>query len=447
MQTTNLEYRNIYVIPLSTVFGLDRDDLYVVYSPLSGEAVLANAAEVMKLDALCASGYEEPYARILTRLSQQTSVVYDVPKSCDDLYQIDILLNYTCNFHCIYCYSAHGRSSKECSFENVIKLVDYLFNDRKVQYTPYIINFSGGGEPLMSFDLLRKVVEYIETKGKNRVKYKLGLVTNGSLITPAIVDFLESHEIDMAVSFEILKDLQDSERGQYDIVSKNIKYMLERNFSFGIRTTFTPASVDRMEEMIEELHLNYPKLKKVVFDTVLAPELFSSPKELESYYNSFLTHYYSAKYLGLIYDIKVESIAADFLSMVRTRTCAGKIVLTPMGTISSCARISSPKETLYNSYLFGDTNGTHMVLDNARLEGIMQQYNIHTTEKCRTCFAKWNCGGGCKLFHDKFNEQYDEVRCNYVRKALIRQLAERIECAHMERTGESIKTTITNYKK
>lgn len=445
-ETPNLHSRNIFAIPSGCYFGLPADDLYIIYAPLAGQAVFATADTIAELEQACTQGDGKKYADFLTQMSARTAIVYDIPQSSEDLYQVDLLLNYKCNFHCVYCYSAQGRSSKEISFEHIANLIDYLFADDKVQHAPYIINFSGGGEPLVSFDLVRKTVEYIKSRhGIERFKYTLGLVTNGSLITSQIVDYLEKNGVELAVSFEILKDLQDAERGMYEAVSHNIKYMLDRDFSFGIRTTFTPASVRRMCEMIEELHHEYPKIRKVVFDTVLAPELFETPEDLRQYYDDFLDNYYIARQRGETYGIKVESIAADLLSMVRTRTCAGKIVLTPMGTVSSCARVSSPKEALYDRYLFGDTNKQSVELDDERLSDIMNEYNIHSYGKCKSCFARWNCGGGCRLFHDKFPEAYDEVRCNYVRKALTRQLSENLGRKHLEKTGETITETLKNH--
>ena len=126
--------------------------------------------------------------------------------------------------------------------------------------------------------------------------------------------------------------------------------------------------------------------------------------------------------MGAEKGISVESIAVETLSMVRDRTCEGKIVLTPMGTISSCARISSPQERLYNDYIYGEVNKNGLVFDSEKFKGIMAHNNIYTQPMCAGCFAKWNCGGGCRLFHDSFGPEFEEVRCEFVRKGLKRQM-------------------------
>lgn len=425
MNCDRLTEENVFVIPIGDYWGIDSERVCMVYAPLSGHISLGVPAMIEKLN-LCASGQvadaETQSAWCAFQAKGKVPVHY-LPESPHELYQIDILANYTCNFKCIYCYSAVGRSSRQIEFEKIKAVIDYLFCSGKKQVNPYIINFSGGGEPLLSFDLIKKTVEYIEqaNAGKNYI-YNVGLVTNGSLITPEMVDYLQVKGVDMVVSFEILERLQDKERGHYAKVAANLDMMLEKGFPFGIRTTFTPESVGCMCEMVEELSRRFPKLKKVVYDTVLSPSLFPTPESLERYYNTFIEEYYKAKKLGKEKGITVESVAVETLSLVRDRTCEGKIVLTPMGTISSCARVSSPQERFYDDYIYGEVENGKLVFDNEKYRDIMAHNNIYTQPMCANCFAKWNCGGGCKLFHDSFSVDFEEARCRFVRKGLKRQM-------------------------
>lgn len=446
---THLEQKNIFAIPAGERWGKNPEDIFIIYAPLGGHISLGTADSVAELEK-CAAGAstDEAALRALAAFQAPGKVpVHYLPKSPHELYQIDILSNYTCNFKCIYCYSAAGRSTGQIDFEHVKALVDYLFRSGRKQENPYIINFSGGGEPLISFPTIKKTVEYIEevTRGTD-YKYNIGLVTNGSLITPEIIDYLQEHRIDMAVSFEIMQRLQDKERGSYDKVAANIDMMLDRGYPFGIRTTFTPESVGCMTEMIEEVHSRFPRLKKVVYDVVLAPSLFDTPADLEKYYDTFINEYYKAKELARGYGITLESIAVETLSMIRDRTCEGKIVLTPMGTVSSCARVSSPKEELYDEYTYGAVKDGRLTFDEEKFRTILNTSNIYTQEMCRDCYARWNCGGGCRLFHHSFRPEFEEVRCNFMRKALKRELINVLSDKFRQNTGreldEYIKETV-----
>lgn len=424
MSFQHLTDNNIFAIPVGEAFEKVSDDVFIIYAPLNGNMTLATRKMVEDLE-LTANG-ENPSEEQSKLLQKFTSAgnfpIYRLPKSPHEMFQIDILSNYTCNFKCIYCYSAAGRSSQQAKFEDIKAVIDYLFKSGKKQINPYIINFSGGGEPLLSFPLIQQTISYIhEVTSNTNYRYSLGVVTNGSLLTEDIALYFKENVVDVAVSFEILEDLQNKERGSYDKVSKNIDMLNRLEVPFGIRTTFTPESVTRMSEMVEELHNRYPYLRKVVYDTVLAPALFPTPQDLEAYYENFIKGFYAAKTLGAKYDILVQSIAVEMLQMVRDRTCQGKIVLTPSGSISSCARVSSPKETLYNEHIYGEIKDGKLFMDEHRFSNIMSECNIYSQEICHNCYAKWNCGGGCRLFNQSFSEPFQQVRCNFVRKAVKKQ--------------------------
>lgn len=438
--------KDIFAIPAGDFWNVDADKLFIVYAPLNGHISLASKDTIKSLQAHASGQFCNNTAQqTLSAFQAKGNIpVHYLPKTPHELYQIDILANYTCNFKCIYCYSAAGRSNRQIEFDKIKAVIDYLFCSGKKQENPYIINFSGGGEPLISFELIKQTVNYIEEVNKNRnYIYNIGLVTNGSLITPEIIDYLQEHNVDMAVSFEILERLQNKERGHYDKVSANIDMMLERGYPFGIRTTFTPESVSCMCEMIDELSTRFPKLKKVVYDTVLAPDLFNSPEDLKNYYDTFLDEYWKAKEKGREKGIAVESIAVEMLSMVRDRTCEGKIVLTPMGTISSCARVSSPLEDKYENYIYGDVTDNNLIFDQERFENIIKQSNIYSQPMCAECFARWNCGGGCRLFHHSFPKEYEAVRCDFVRKALKLQLFKVLSENFKKASGLNLKEYIS----
>lgn len=438
--------KDIFAIPVGDEWRIEQDRVFIIYAPLNGHMSLATKETVASLQS-CAGGLndDQTMRKALSVFQAKGNVpVHYLPETPHELYQIDILANYTCNFKCIYCYSAAGRSNKQIEFEKIKAVVDYLFCSGKEQKNPYIINFSGGGEPLLSFDLIKKTVLYIEQVNKDRKYiYNLGLVTNGSLITPEIIDFFQEHKVDMAVSFEILESLQNKERGSYDKVSANIDMMLERGYPFGIRTTFTPESVSRMCEMIDELSVRFPKLKKVVYDTVLAPALFDTPEDLKNYYDTFLEEYWKAKEMAAQKGILVESVAVEMLSMVRDRTCEGKIVLTPMGTVSGCARVSSPLEERYQDYVYGNVQDGQVHFDQERFKSIMAESNIYSQPMCAECFARWNCGGGCRLFHHAFNPEYEAVRCDFVRKALKTQVFKVLSSNFKKASGRDLKEYIS----
>jgi len=172
--------------------------------------------------------YHKPFAAIRRDLNTR-------------LEQVVLNITEACNLRCGYCvYSGqylHKRShsSRSMPWSIARKAVDYLLShsqDRK----KIAVGFYGG-EPLLRFDLIRKTVQYIKkTAGEKRVRFNF--TTNGTLITDAIIDFLAENDIDVLISLDGPKDINDRYRrfrngqGSYDRIINNLEKILTRNEAY-----------------------------------------------------------------------------------------------------------------------------------------------------------------------------------------------------------------------
>lgn len=426
----------LYFIEVGDMLGLEDASIVMLYAPLKGATMMLRASEAQRLKDDLAEGDFDLSETGRTICKMRTRRIQVPPTKIEDIYEIDILSNLICNFNCVYCYSAKGRSDVELSFDRIRTLIDFLFSKEHPNEKPYKINFSGGGEPLMSFGLIKRTVAYIESKSRDDPhSYSLQMVTNGSLVTEEIADFLNEHHIKLVVSFEILPKFQNSERGNYECVAHAIDILLQKKNRFGIRATLTRDSADKMPEMVREIARRFVGLKSVVFDMVLSSDMFPTPESLESYYELFETRFHEAERVGKEFGIFVYCTAFRLLDFVRTRTCLGKMVLTPMGRLSICARISSPREKHYNGFTYGEVTDHGAIL--ADVDGFrkfMEEDTIESNADCRTCYARWNCGGGCRLFRKSFSREALAVDCKFKRRLLkyqlFRRLSEEFEKTH-----------------
>ena len=426
MDYPELSKKNIYCIPVGDFWGRDPYRLFLIYAPFIGSYMLATPHLATSLNQHAKNGGgDEAVASLYEKLCGSSNRKIDrMRHDTKEVYQVDILANNTCNFHCVYCYSAAGRSQQRLRMEHVKTLIDYLFSKDYTPSAPYAIHFSGGGEPLLSLDVIKETIDYIKqahSKG-NGHPYSLGIVTNGSLLVEDVARYLCEENIEIIISFEILESLQNKERGHYDLVVENIDRLTELDIPFAIRTTFTHESTEYMCEMVREVYYRFPGIHFLTFDVVLSADLFKTPLELKDYYDSFLDNYYKAKALAAEFGISIACLAAEPFHMLRDRTCTGKLVLTPWGKLSACSRVSSPQEAHYADYESGKIENGRVVIDEERFSEIMEDCNIYSQDICHECFARWNCGGGCRLFHHSFDESFEKVRCDFVRKALRQQL-------------------------
>lgn len=138
-----------------------------------------------------------------------------------------------CNFRCKYCiYSEENllnrcHSDLEMSLETAYKAVDFYYQ-HSVDCDEIGISFYGG-EPLLSFELIQRVVDYAERlfAGK-RVTFRL--TTNASLLDEEKVRYFttEKHNFNVLISLDGPKEIQDMARqfpdgsGTYDHIMQRL---------------------------------------------------------------------------------------------------------------------------------------------------------------------------------------------------------------------------------
>lgn len=120
-----------------------------------------------------------------------------------------------CNLRCKYCiyHPKHpeyrGFGKKDMPFEVARKSINYLLSHSKNSNIVYIGFY--GGEPLLNFDLIIKVVNYIKSKNLDR-DIRFSMTTNGTLITTSIAKFLVDNKFNLVISLDGPKDIHDENR-------------------------------------------------------------------------------------------------------------------------------------------------------------------------------------------------------------------------------------------
>jgi len=124
-----------------------------------------------------------------------------------------LVLAQTCNMRCVYCLGGGGEYGRPgmMSEETALAAVDWLFESsldaKRVQ-----VSFAGG-EPLLAFPLLRRVVAYAKQHAAARGKaVSFALTTNGGLLTDRVVAFLAEEGITPVISFDGSAAVQDGQR-------------------------------------------------------------------------------------------------------------------------------------------------------------------------------------------------------------------------------------------
>ena len=341
-----------------------------------------------------------------------------------------------CNLGCRYCFAEegeyHGRRAL-MSLEVGKQALDFLVansgNRRNLE-----VDFFGG-EPTMNFDVVKELVRYGRSlEGPHNKNFRFTLTTNGVLLDDDIMEFANREMANVVLSIDGRKEVNDYMRptrngkGSYDlIVPKFRKFAELRNqTNYYVRGTFTHHNLDFSEDV---LHLADLGFKQISVEPVVAPpeEPYAIreedlPKLLEEYDKLAKEMIKREKegrgfnFFHFMIDLTQGPCVAKRLSGCGSGT--EYLAVTPWGDLYPCHQFVGMYE-----FKLGD------VWHGVQAEEIRDEFklcNVYAKEKCRNCFARFYCSGGCAAnsynFHGSILDAYD-IGCELQKK--------RIECAIM----------------
>lgn len=107
-----------------------------------------------------------------------------------------------------------------------------------------------GGEPLLRFDLVRKITSYsLINAAERQQKVEIGITTNGTLVTDDVIDFAEDNNINLCFSIDGPAELHDRNRtyadgrGSFHDVMSKLEKALGRLNTVEVNAVFGPATV------------------------------------------------------------------------------------------------------------------------------------------------------------------------------------------------------------
>ncbi|UQT33316.1 radical SAM protein [Parabacteroides distasonis] len=199
----------------NVALGINIDNLYYIYDRSSNNILEVSKYIYENLDYL--SLFESSIENIF--INKKLSANYFnqwIPKlntlkqNIDNtLSELTLNITETCNFRCKYCFfnkKIEESYSKSMSLKTAKKAVDFYFKNSN--NCNHQISFIGG-EPLLKFNLIKKIVEYIKTFN-NKVSFTI--ITNGSLLKEDILNYLIENMFHITISFDGEKEIQGLNR-------------------------------------------------------------------------------------------------------------------------------------------------------------------------------------------------------------------------------------------
>ena len=349
---------------------------------------------------------------------------------------------HTWNLNCSYCFAAQGRYQGEralMSFEVGKRAMDFLIENSGTRRNLEVDFF--GGEPLMNWDMVKKLVAYCREQEKIHNKnFRFTLTTNGMLIDDDVIEFANKEMSNVVLSLDGRKEVHDrlrvdyAGRGSYDtIVPKFQKFVEARgDKSYYIRGTYTHNNVDLTKDIFHMADLGFKELsmEPVVSKpddpcALTAEDLPILKEQYEILAKEMLKRDREGR--GFTFYHYMIDLTGGPCIYKRISGCGSGteyMAVTPWGDLYPCHQfVGDPK------YKMGDI---WQGVTNTAVRDEFKHCNAYARPECKDCWAKLYCSGGCaaNAYHatGSIRGVY-EYGCELFKK--------RIECAIMIKVAES----------
>ena len=163
-----------------------------------------------------------------------------------------LCVTHKCNLNCIYCYQKHDNNSTMSLF-TAKNIIDTLLFTAEKENKQVEISFIGG-EPLLEFDLIKKIVEYVKSLTIH-VQYKFFATTNGTILSEEIKKWFSSNRkiITLGLSLDGDKQTQDYNRSNsFDKIDFNFFKNTWKNQS--VKMTLSSYSLNHLAHDVKFIH-------------------------------------------------------------------------------------------------------------------------------------------------------------------------------------------------
>ncbi len=312
---------------------------------------------------------------------------------------------HTCNLNCSYCFASQGKYHGEralMSFEVGKRALDFLIENSGTRRNLEVDFF--GGEPLMNFDVVKKLVEYARSiekeKGKN---FRFTLTTNGVLVDDDVIDFANKEMSNVVLSLDGRKEVHDryrvdyQGRGSYDtIVPKFQKFVKARGGkNYYMRGTFTHANPDFLEDIKTMLNLGFTELS---MEPVVAAEGDEAAlteedkpvvmKQYEKLAELMLKRDKEGKpFTFYHYMIDLAGGPCIYKRISGCGSGTEYMAVTPWGDLYPCHQFVGDEKFKLGDIWHG--------VENKEIQNEFASCNVYARSECRDCWARLYCSGGC----------------------------------------------------
>ncbi len=343
---------------------------------------------------------------------------------------------HSCNLNCSYCFASQGKFKGESAlmtFEVGKRAFDFLIENSGTRRNLEVDFF--GGEPLMNWDVVVKLVEYARSIEKEHNKnFRFTLTTNGVLLDEEKMDFLNREMSNVVLSLDGRKEVHDhfrkdySGNGSYDVILPKFKRLVEKREGkdYYIRGTFTHNNTDFTNDILHMADMGFtePSMEPVVCPPedpyaltkedlpilmeqyeILAKEMIKRKKEGRGF-----TFYH--------YMLDLKNGPCIYKRITGCGSGTEYMAVTPAGELFPCHQFVGDEKYRLGNIWDG--------VENEKVQDEFRKCNAYARSECKDCWARMYCSGGCAA-----NSYHSTGSIGGVYEYGCELFKKRIECAVM----------------
>ena len=348
--------------------------------------------------------------------------VDDTPLVPASLRSISLNVAQGCNMSCSYCYAEEGRFGAHARLmkpDMARRSVD-AFLDQVPPGSDAVLGYMGG-EPFLNAGLIHQTTRYAAERADDRgVRLRFSVTTNATLLRDQDVALLSEFPFSVAVSLDGDRTTSDCQRpmrdgrSSYDRALAGLAKLTRqgrRPRHVSVRATVTPRS-GRLTDMLDAM------LAQKVNEAGFAPVLVSpDPRDAftASDFERFLEEMIEcgARALDALrqrrrsgfsnFETALQELHRGAHRPYPCGAAAGYASVSAEGNLFGCHRGIDDDRFAIGSIGAGP--------DDSRRTAFLSERHVLRQEPCRSCWARFLCGGGC---HQEVIAR-GRVGCGYIR--------------------------------
>lgn len=373
---------------------------------------------------------------VLYSKDQYEDIAHSSMDDRDYIKAVCLNIIHACNLRCKYCFADEGEYNGHkgvMSLDTAKKAIDYVVKRSGPRRNIEIDLF--GGEPTMIMDTIKDIIKYARENEKEWKKnIRFTMTTNATLLNDDMMDYMDKEMGNIILSLDGRKEVNDRVRikidgsGSYDDILPNVKKMISKRTKgkmYFVRGTFTRENLDFYNDVVSMLNEGFREIsiEPVVLDGCHPLSLREEDLEVifENYdklYEEMARRKREGNDNFNFYHFNIDLQGGPCVYKRISGCGAGfeYVAITPQGDVYPCHQFVGKEEYKLGS-IYDDTY-------NAELGKTFKMAHIYNKPKCKECWARFYCSGGCQANNVNFNGDMKipyEVGCKMQKK--------RIECA------------------